>query len=213
MLNLQPLELSFINVQKAIILYGNGVKTLALTLLNEGYVSMMRTKEIISGLTNDEINVSVGYKAKLQKKLHDSLLGFNEELKRSVIQLPLLHWDDTVIAIDKQRACLRFYGDEKLAYYRAHEHKDKAGLDEDQILVSLDAKTAIVHDHNLVNYNDDYEFINVECCVHLLRDLKKVVDNLGHEWPKEMIELLLKANHERNQGFEIDAEYISICYD
>lgn len=193
--------------------YGNGVKTLALTLLNEGYVSMMRTKEIISGLTNDEIHVSVGYIAKLQKKLHDSLLGFNEELKRSVIQLPLLHWDDTVIAIDKQRACLRFYGDEKLAYYRAHEHKDKAGLDEDQILVSLDAKTAVVHDHNLVNYNDDYEFINVECCVHLLRDLKKVVDNLGHEWPKEMIELLLKANHERNQGYEIDAEYISICYD
>lgn len=150
--------------------YGNGIKTLALTLLNEGYVSMMRTKEIISGLSNNEINVSVGYIAKLQKKLYGCLVGFNEELKRSVIQLSLLHWDDTVIAIDKQRACLRFYGDEKLAYYRAHEHKDKVGLDDDQILVSLDAKTAVVHDHNLVNYNDDYEFINVECCVHLLRD-------------------------------------------
>lgn len=94
-----------------------------------------------------------------------------------------------------------------------HERKDKAGLDEDQILLNLDPKTYVVHDHNKVNYNDDYEFQNVECCVHLLRDLKKVVDNLGHEWPKEMIELLLKANHERNQGFEIDAEYISICYD
>lgn len=39
------------------------------------------------------------------------------------------------------------------------------------------------------------------------------MDNLGHEWPKEMIELLLKANHERKQGFEIDPEYISICYE
>lgn len=193
--------------------YGSGVQALALTLMNEGYVSMSRTKEIIAGLTKDEINLSVGYIAKLQKKLSDCLKEFNKELKRTVIQLPILHWDDTVIAVDKKRACLRFYGNEKLAYYKAHERKDKAGLDEDQILQNLDPKTYVVHDHNKVNYNDDYEFQNVECCVHLLRDLKKVVDNLGHEWPKEMIELLLKANHERNQGFEIDAEYISICYD
>lgn len=193
--------------------YGYGVQALALTLMNEGYVSMSRTKEIIAGLTKDEMNLSVGYIAKLQKKLYCKLKGFNEELKKAVIQLVILHWDDTVIAVDKKRACLRFYGDEKLAYYRAHEHKDKAGLDEDQILLSLDSNTYVVHDHNMVNYNADYEFQNVECCVHLLRDLKKVVDNLGHEWPKQMIELLLKANHERSQGYEIDAEYISICYD
>lgn len=193
--------------------YGAGVQSLALTLMNEGYVSMARTKEIIAGLTKNEINLSVGYIAKLQKKLEKRLKGFNEELKKAVIQLPILHWDDSVIAVDKQRACLRFYGNEKLAYYRAHEHKDKTGLDEDQILLSLDAETYVVHDHNKVNYNKDYEFQNVECCVHLVRDLKKVIDNLGHGWPKDMIELLLKANHERNCGNEIDPEYISICYE
>lgn len=79
--------------------------------------------------------------------------------------------------------------------------------------MSLDSNTYVVHDHNKVNYNDDYEFQNVECCVHMLRDLKKVIDNLQHEWPKQMIELFLKANHERNLGFPIDPEYISICYD
>lgn len=100
-------------------------------------------------------------------------------MKRAVIQLAILHWDDTVIAVNKERACLRFYGNEKLAYYRTHEKKDKIGLDEDQILLSLDENTYVVHDHNKVNYNDDYEFQNVECCVHLLRDLKKVIDNLG----------------------------------
>lgn len=193
--------------------YGYGVQALASTLMNEGYVSMSRTKEIVAGLTNEEINLSVGYIAKLQKKLATCLKGFNEELKSTLMQLPMLHWDDTVIAVDKQRACLRFYGNEKYAYYRAHERKDKIGLDKDQILLSLDSNTYVVHDHNKVNYNDDYEFQNVECCVHLLRDLKKVIDNLGHAWPKDMIELLLKANHERNQGYAIDPEYISICYD
>lgn len=193
--------------------YGYGVQALALTLMNEGYVSMARTKEIIAGLTKNEIDLSVGYIAKLQKRLDTCLKGFNEELKRAVIQLSVIHWDDTVIAVDKQRSCLRFYGNDKFAYYRAHEKKDKVGLDEDQILMSLDSDTYVVHDHNKVNYNAEYEFQNVECCVHLLRDLKKVVDNLGHEWPKHMIELLLKANHEQNQGDEIDAEYIGLCYD
>lgn len=121
--------------------YGYGVQALALTFMNEGYVSMGRTKEIIAGLTKDEINLNVGYISKLQKRLADSLKGFNEELKRAVIQLAILHWDDTVIAVNKERACLRFYGNEKLAYYRAHEKKDKIGLDEDQILLSLDENT------------------------------------------------------------------------
>ena len=70
-----------------------------------------------------------------------------------------------------------------------------------------------VHDHNKVNYNSDYEFQNVECCVHLLRDLKKVVDNLDHEWPKNLIELLLRENHNRNIGNYVDAGYISLIYD
>ena len=65
---------------------------------------------------------------------------------------------------------------------------------------SLDAEKKVVHDHNIVNYNEEYEFMNVECCVHLLRDLKKVVDNLGHEWPKKMINLLLEENTKRNEG-------------
>lgn len=86
--------------------------------------------------------------------------------------------------INKNRGCLRFYRDDKLAYYAAHEKKDKAGLDEDRILNSLYAEKKVVHDHNIVNYNEDYEFMNVECCVHLLRDLKKVVVNLGQEWRK-----------------------------
>lgn len=193
--------------------YGYGVQSLALTLMNEGYVSMVRTKEIIAGLTDNEINLSTGYIAKLQKRLHKSLIEFNDDLKQSIIRLPLTHWDDTVIMTDKQRACLRFYGDEKLAYYRAHMHKDKTGLDEDQILSSLDAKTYVVHDHNKINYNKEYEFQNVECCVHLLRDLKKVVDNLDHEWAKEMIGLFVKENQRRKEQTELDYGYITLQYD
>ena len=193
--------------------YGVGVQNLILTLLNEGYVSMNRTSEIVIGLTEGQISPSNGYVAKLQKRLRDSLSDFIQGLKKEIIKLAIVHWDDTVISINKKNACLRFYGDEKLAYYTAHLQKNKQGLDEDQILISLSEDTIVMHDHNKVNYNEDYTFINVECCVHLLRDLKKVVDNLGHVWAKDLIELLLRENHNRNVGNYIDADYIALQYD
>lgn len=193
--------------------YGVGVQNLILTLLNEGYVSMNRTNEMITGLTEGQISLSNGYIAKLQKRLSNSLDGFIQELKKEVIRLPIVHWDDTVISINKKNACLRFYGDDKIAYYTAHAQKNKQGLDEDQILASLSKEKIVMHDHNKVNYNEEYHFANVECCVHLLRDLKKVVDRLGHEWAKDLIELLLRENHNRNVGNYIDADYIALQYD
>ena len=193
--------------------YGRGVQATALSLLNEGCVSMKRTQEFITGISHGEIETSAGYIAKLQKRLYEQLERFDEELKKEIIKLDIVHWDDTVIMINKNRGCLRFYGNDKLAYYASHEKKDKAGLDEDRILNSLDAEKKVVHDHNIVNYNEEYEFMNVECCVHLLRDLKKVVDNLGHEWPKKMINLLLEENTKRNEGEAVFPEYVGMIYD
>lgn len=193
--------------------YSIGVQALALTLMNEGYVSVNRTASIISGLTHGEMTPSEGYISKLNKRLYQCLESFEKEIKKEIIRLKIIHWDDTVIFVSTNRACLRFYGDQQIAYYSAHIHKDKKGLDEDGILSSLDEKTVVVHDHNKVNYNDDYEFINAECCAHLLRDLKKVVDNLSHEWPKEMIQLLLDGNVRRNNGEYVDAQYVSLQYD
>lgn len=193
--------------------YGKSVQALALTLMNEGYVSMNRTASIIEGLTHGEIAPSVGYISKLNKRLYGCLEDFDNELKKEIIKLKVIHWDDTVIFISKNRSCLRFYGNDQLAYYRAHNHKDKEGLDEDGILIALDKETVVVHDHNKVNYNDDYEFKNAECCAHLLRDLKKVVDNLQHEWPKDMINVLLEGNVKRNNGEYVDANYMALQYD
>ena len=81
--------------------------------------------------------------------------------------------------------------------YTAHSKKDKNGLDEDGILNVLSKETVVEHDHNQVNYNDDYCFRNAECNVHLIRDLKKVINNLDHRWAKKLIELISKMNKKR----------------
>ena len=162
--------------------YGTKAQALAVSLINEGCVSFHRTKELIAGFTNGEMNMSEGYIVKLQKRCFEKLSNFDNELHKKILQQKVIHWDDTVIDINKKQSCLRFYGTDKLAYYKAHEKKDKKGLDEDGILKNLSKETVVVHDHNKVNYNDDYDFANAECCIHLIRNLKELNENMPRRW-------------------------------
>ncbi len=91
--------------------------------------------------------------------------------------------------------------------------KDKEGLDQDSILTLLGKETVIVHDHNIVNYNDEYEFQNVECCVHLIRDLQKVIDNLQHEWTENMIRLIIESYKKRESILGLDVMQVELDYD
>ena len=177
--------------------YGPNVKTLGLTLMNQANVTINKVQKIIYGMTNGEINLSEGYIAKLQKIQAKKLEQFENDVKNKLINESLLHWDDTVIMVNAKRSCMRYYGTDKVTLYKAHEHKNKEGLDEDGILKTLSSKTVVVHDHNKVNYNDDYIFRNAECNVHLIRDLKKVEENLNHKWAKKLSELIKKMDHKR----------------
>ena len=179
--------------------YGARVRALALALGNDGNVSIQKIGRTIRGLTEGGICPSDGYIAKQQRWASQRLATFRKELAEYLRGLALLYWDDTVIMIHKRRGCLRFYGNEQAALYCAHEHKDKAGLDRDRILSLLPESTHVMHDHNRVNYHEDYSFSNIECNVHLLRDLQKVVDHLGHGWAKDLRALLEKTNADRNE--------------
>ena len=189
--------------------YGPEVQTLELTLMNQANVTVNKAQKITYGMTNGEIDLSEGYIAKLQKRASDKLQNFMKEMRSEIIKQKLLHWDDTVIMVDTNRSCLRFYGTENLAMYTAHEHKDKNGLDEDRILNVLGNETVVVHDHNKVNYNEEYKFKNAECNRHLISDLKKVIDNLNHKWAKDLIELLTKMDHKRKWLIKKEKEEFS----
>lgn len=178
--------------------YGSNVQATALTLTNIGNVPMNKIRKIICGLTMNEIDLSEGYIAKLQKRAAQKLGKFICDLKFYIIHLNLVYWDDTVIMVNKNRACMRFYGNEDVALYCAHMQKNKVGLDKDDILKKLSSSTVVEHDHNIVNYNEEYSFINAECCQHLNRDLQKVKTNIPNRtWCIKMKELFNEYDHKR----------------
>ena len=190
--------------------YGNNVQATALTLANIGNVPMNKTRKIISGLTMNEIDLSEGYMAKLQKRAALKLTKFIEDLKFYITHLNLVYWDDTVIMINTKRGCMRFYGNEDVALYCAHMQKNKAGLDKDNILSLLSSTTIVEHDHNIVNYNEEYSFINAECCQHLNRDLQKVKTNIPNRtWSIKMKDLFCEYDHKRKLLIEQNIDHFS----
>ena len=191
--------------------YGNKVQAHALSLMNIGNVPINKVRRILSGLTSDEINLSEGYIAKLQKRASKLLEDFIENLKSYICSLNVVHWDDTVIFINGKRACLRGYCDQDVILYTAHEKKNKKGLDEDDILKQLSDTVKVVHDHNKVNYNEDYVYVNVECCIHLERDLEKVKLNIPEStWNKKLKELFSNYNRKRNEYLSQNIESFSL---
>lgn len=180
--------------------YGSKLKSVALTLNNVGNVPLNKIRRILSGLSMEEIVPCEGYLAKLQRTSSKSLDCFIKELESVIRTSEIVYWDDTVIQINKKQACMRYYGNDALCLFKAHEKKNKEGLDKDDILNRLSNKTVVEHDHNKVNYNDDYCFINAECCQHLLRDLRKVEINIpSRTWCKDMISLFQEYDHKRKE--------------
>ena len=171
---------------------------------------MNKIRKIISGFSENTINMSEGFIAKLQRQASTKLVNFKEDVKKEIYKQSQLYWDDTVIMVNTKRACLRFYGNEKLALYTAHEHKNEEGINGDGILNTLDKNVTVMHDHNKINYK--YSYQNIECNVHLIRDLEKCYVNTQHTWCKKFKELVQKNIHDKKLYAEKGYDFFNDAY-
>lgn len=180
--------------------YGSELQAVALSLTNTVNSAMNKTAMFIAGMTGGELTPCEGYIAKLQSRAVKGLVGFMSDLKMLLITRRIVYWDDTVIKILTKNACMRFYGDETIAYYTAHEKKDMNSVDEDGVLSLLTSETYVMHDHNTLNYNKKFQFKNIECAQHLERDLQKNSDHSQHKWSTSAKKLLTRTIKDRNEA-------------
>ena len=179
--------------------YGPNMQAIALSLMNTTNAAINKVPLFLSAITGGNIHPSEGYISKLQSKAAKLLKPFINDLIIAVIKLRLLYWDDTVITVNTKRACLRFYGDENIALYFAHEKKDKASVLKDGILTALTGETIVMHDHYTLNYNQLFIFINIECNAHLQRDIQKIIDETGHQVFSKIKDLISTAIQDRKR--------------
>lgn len=179
--------------------YGANIQAMILALVDLGFISINRTRKITIGMLGGKLKISEGYVGKIQKKAARMLKGFQEEARAFCLKQRILYWDDTVIFMNTARACFRFYGNEKVSYYRAHESKGAEGIEEDGILANLTERTFLMHDHFKYNYRKEFLFKNIECVQHLERELERVYRESLHEWAKKMKELIASQIHKRKK--------------
>ena len=193
--------------------YGSNVQGLALSLMATGNVAINKVRMLISGMSGGMMLLSEGFICKLYKRAAQGLEGFMAALRRFMICRTLLYWDDTVIMIQTKRACMRFYGDERISFYTAHEHKDMEGLLADNILAFLTPETIVMHDHNRVNYNEQFCFQNIECNQHLQRDLQKIADDQPeHTWALKLKEHISQTIKDRKEAIKKNVPAFSDKY-
>ena len=96
--------------------------------------------------------MSEGFISKINTRLASAVRQFYLDLQLAVIRLKLMFWDDTVIRINGKNAIIRFYGNERLALYYAHEKKDTESVDDDGIKLLRGEDQFSMHDHNTINY-------------------------------------------------------------
>lgn len=192
--------------------YGSTLQAFALSLTNTVNAAMNKTAMFLEGISGGDLTPCEGYVAKLQKRAAKNLMQFRQDLKLILITLRIVYWDDTVIMIMTQRGCFRFYGDEHIAYYTAHEKKDMAGIVEDNVLALLTSETFVMHDHNTLNYNKKFSFKNIECNQHVERDSQKNSDDTQHTWSVDFKKHLGRTIKDRNDAAERGEKRFSDSY-
>ena len=190
--------------------YGPHIKSLICVLLKGGIVSVKRVSLIINSLL--KLNISEGYICKLSRQLGEMCEDFSKKVTSLFQFFAIIGWDDTVVRANGKNICFRTYVTNFISLYTAHDQKNLQGLIDDGILTSLTVLNRVIHDHNTVNYNEIFNFLNAECNAHLLRDLLRVYENNKDraEWTLELKNTISELINKRNTMVEEDSSSTSL---
>ena len=190
--------------------YGPHIKSLICVLLKGGIVSVKRVSLIINSLL--KLNISEGYICKLSRQLGEMCEDFSKKVTSLFQFFAIIGWDDTVVRANGKNICFRTYVTNFISLYTAHDQKNLQGLIDDGILTSLTVLNRVIHDHNTVNYNEIFNFLNAECNAHLLRDLLRVYENNKDraEWTLELKNTISELINKRNSMVEEDSSSTSL---
>ncbi|WP_129725022.1 IS66 family transposase [Xylanivirga thermophila] len=167
--------------------YGQNLQGLITYLTNYQLIPLERAAELIRDLTGQDI--SQGTFVNINKRLEKNLEEFENAVIDQLVGAEVVHFDETGMRCDKKTKWVHSASTDKLTYYAIH---DKRGTDASEDIGILPKfQGTAVHDHWKPYYTYT-DCTHAECNAHHLRNLKGIYENYGHEWAKEMSELLVK---------------------
>ena len=177
--------------------YGKGLYAFCSLLYSYGEVSYSRIKELIEGLFGFSISTATVYKAvqSCKKGLESTI----EWIKEQLIDSPLLHVDETGFKVKGKNHWVHGITNELLTHLSVQERRGYEGMINAGILEHF--KGNAIHDF-WPSYFKFAEMIHSLCNVHILRELIERWENTKQEWPKKMLELLLRIKKTKEEIIE-----------
>lgn len=174
--------------------YGNGLKAHSVYMSQSQMIPYNRVEEHFSDQL--DIPVSVGSVYNFNQEAYDLLDVFDERVKVKLSESELLHVDETGINIGGEKYWLHSTSNNLWTYFYPHKRRGTEALDAIGILTGYDG--ILCHDHWKPYYK--YGSKHALCNAHHLRELTRVWEEDGHQWAKEIKELLEEASDAVNDA-------------
>lgn len=174
--------------------YGNRIKALISYFSEYQLIPLKRIKEIFSDVF--QCQISEGTIVNTNNYLWKQLESVEEEIKKRIIQSPVVHFDETGFRVESKLSWVHTASTNDLTYYFFHPKRGKLAMDEMGILP--DYKGTATHDHwkAYFNYLCNHEL----CNVHHLRELIFIFEECNQKWANEMFNLLLEMKKQVEQA-------------
>lgn len=183
----QTVHAPFLPGAGAPVQYGPRFGSLLIYLRDYQLIPMSRISQLTLDLYGQKISEDTINR--FRKPCFDHLSRFEEQLKKRLLDSPVLHADETGIRIEKKTEWLHVLSNELFTYLRASDHRGGRAIDEMGIL--RDYRGTLMHDCFKSYFTLDCE--HALCNAHLLRELNFFIEVKDHAWARQMKALLCEA--------------------
>lgn len=174
--------------------YDESLKAILFLLNNKCNVSLEKTVQFVSDVTDGALSPSVGMINGLCREFSLKSKQEQDELFKALLDAPVMHVDGTSARVNGNNNNVVVCSNGTATMYFARESKGHAGVKETPIETF---GGILVHDHEacFYSYGSDHQ----ECMVHIERYLKDSIENEKNlTWNKSMLELIREMIHENN---------------
>ena len=185
---------SFPDVAKDDVNYDDSMKAFLFMLNSRCNVSLEKTAQFVSDITDGALKPSVGMINGLCKEFSLKSKPEQDELFKKLLDAPVMHVDGTTARVNGSNNTVIVCSNGAATMYFARENKGHEGVKGTPVETF---GGILIHDHEATffSYGSDHQ----DCLVHIERYLKDSIENEKDlTWNQEMLDLIKEMIHENN---------------
>lgn len=175
----------------SVVTYGNELKALCVSLRYND-ISLKRTAELLSNITNNQLNLSEGTVSNIIEEFSEKSKPLVDKICETLLNSEVLHTDATNVSVNGYQEYIRNQSTPDAVLYAAMPRKSIEELKKIPVLSKYTG--LMVHDHETALFHFGTQ--HAECGAHILRYLKKNSEETSHKWSTEMMEFLADCNRQ-----------------